>query len=471
MLDRRAAVGAMAGAGVAAAVPQGSTASGQSQPLNQQPAAVSVTEFGAIGDGVQDDSAAINAALAGECSRVHIPDGLYRLSSPILLDASVSLVGSPRAILQADPGLPETIRIGSRRLFNGVVSNVIVRGGTDDVPSTGTGFAFHNMAEASFYDCEASGFDIGFLARPGTEQRVAYCTWVNAQGLYNRLNFTMRETDNGFVNENVFFGGRAHGEGNTETHVFWPGGNHNRFIAMSCEGNSKQAFYMGGHSNVIFHCRTEGEWEIDDIVIAKDALYTYVSAITLYTSVTDNGTNSRVETGLQGASREIGFGGTPVEHLRRLGSSTNGVPVLELADLGTSGDGAGLRSTMTRYTKDSYHLRCQRAPDGQVVAEIDSRGRLFAAQRLIVGRAKQNGGGLVIGTNQEWYDENGVKRLSDLSQGQPREVGAFGIKVDPPASSNAPGRYGDWAADGDFIYAYAGDGTRHRWVRSRVDKW
>lgn len=56
---------------------------------------VSVKSFGAVGDGVADDTAAFTAALAASDS-VYIPQGSYKLSSTIALTSGDTLIGSSK---------------------------------------------------------------------------------------------------------------------------------------------------------------------------------------------------------------------------------------------------------------------------------------------------------------------------------------------------------------------------------------
>ena len=59
---------------------------------------VSVKDFGAVGDGVVDDTAAIQAAVDSTTNgTVFIPDGIYLVSAPISLPYNVSLRGSSTA--------------------------------------------------------------------------------------------------------------------------------------------------------------------------------------------------------------------------------------------------------------------------------------------------------------------------------------------------------------------------------------
>jgi hypothetical protein len=72
---------------------------------------VSVTDFGAIGDGVTDDSAAINAAIAAVSAAgggtIYLPTGVYLCGSPIVLKGYVILNGNgfDRTTLR---GMPST---------------------------------------------------------------------------------------------------------------------------------------------------------------------------------------------------------------------------------------------------------------------------------------------------------------------------------------------------------------------------
>ena len=54
---------------------------------------VNVLAFGAKGDGVTDDAAAINAALASGAKRVYLPAGTYKVGATLLVPANVSMYG------------------------------------------------------------------------------------------------------------------------------------------------------------------------------------------------------------------------------------------------------------------------------------------------------------------------------------------------------------------------------------------
>jgi hypothetical protein len=54
---------------------------------------VSVKDFGAVGDGVADDTVEINAALASGAKMVHFPAGTYKVSATLNVPVNVSIVG------------------------------------------------------------------------------------------------------------------------------------------------------------------------------------------------------------------------------------------------------------------------------------------------------------------------------------------------------------------------------------------
>jgi hypothetical protein len=80
---------------------------------------VSVKDFGAVGDGVADDTAAIQAAIAGSPtgSTIYFPAGTYFVTDTILIDVDVSFVGTGEmgSIILAQHSAPNTdvIEIGN----------------------------------------------------------------------------------------------------------------------------------------------------------------------------------------------------------------------------------------------------------------------------------------------------------------------------------------------------------------------
>jgi len=63
---------------------------------------VSVKDFGAVGDGVTDDTAAIQAALDSGKKRIHMPEGTYKVTDRIAVPDGVSLTGAGKDITIID---------------------------------------------------------------------------------------------------------------------------------------------------------------------------------------------------------------------------------------------------------------------------------------------------------------------------------------------------------------------------------
>jgi class 3 adenylate cyclase len=68
---------------------------------------VSVKDFGAVGDGVTDDTAAIQAAIDA-ASHVYIPAGTYTISAPLILRKSIRIEGANRisTTIQTNANIP-----------------------------------------------------------------------------------------------------------------------------------------------------------------------------------------------------------------------------------------------------------------------------------------------------------------------------------------------------------------------------
>jgi hypothetical protein len=100
LVDTRDALAASSGSSLSGYLPAGTggvatTVQGKLREL------VSVKDFGAVGDGVTDDTAAINAALIFAASttykrNVFIPSGSYLTTAPLIIPNYVSLIGDNR---------------------------------------------------------------------------------------------------------------------------------------------------------------------------------------------------------------------------------------------------------------------------------------------------------------------------------------------------------------------------------------
>ena len=75
---------------------------------------VSVKDFGAAGDGVVDDTQAINAAAASGAKMIRLPAGTYKVTASILLPRNVSMVGDGvgSTVIDGSTALPANVQFG-----------------------------------------------------------------------------------------------------------------------------------------------------------------------------------------------------------------------------------------------------------------------------------------------------------------------------------------------------------------------
>jgi len=103
---------------------------------------VTPQDFGAVGDGTTDDTAAIQAALDSGAAIVYFPSGSYPASSTITVSSPVHLLG------EIGSKIIPTIGLGGGKLFLFTTDDVIVENmsvdGTGETftPSTGNTYAF-----------------------------------------------------------------------------------------------------------------------------------------------------------------------------------------------------------------------------------------------------------------------------------------------------------------------------------------
>lgn len=184
---------------------------------------VSVTQFGAVGDGVHDDTAAIQAAINYAATRVHTANGLT-LGIEVSIPAGTYLVGTLTVsypITISGDGIASTRLIQRPEIFSTIinVSNVdhfelyaicIDGNRVPNSKSDGNGLSVLNcknviISECEFRYCGGNGF------RTEGGERIAYsnCQFHHnfANGSYHKTQDAIHNTDTGtkyIVGENSF---------------------------------------------------------------------------------------------------------------------------------------------------------------------------------------------------------------------------------------------------------------------------
>ncbi|HBM80684.1 MAG TPA: hypothetical protein DD426_07595 [Clostridiaceae bacterium] len=91
---------------------------------------VNVRDFGALGDGIKDDKAAIQAALDSGCPAVYIPDGTYRICGTLKIGSHSHIFAGPSARLVVSSSFP-------KRRGDFLISNSDIENGNIDISIKG----------------------------------------------------------------------------------------------------------------------------------------------------------------------------------------------------------------------------------------------------------------------------------------------------------------------------------------------
>jgi hypothetical protein len=233
---------------------------------------VNVRDFGAKGDGVTDDTAAIQAAHDATPTDgvLLIPASAYRAASGLTFSKQIT-ISAYGAVIMFDADVPEAVRVGDasggapKVNIKGLkIQKAAYSGATENV-----GFLYRAAYQGSYQDLEARNFKYGhkFVGAPG--KGFVYNTLTNLQSITHERGLWIAAVATGWVNENTFIGGRVHNTQSTGTPIFVDkasgDANHNRFIGTSAEGSAVQAVYdKGTSSNSYYSVRTEGTWSNAD---------------------------------------------------------------------------------------------------------------------------------------------------------------------------------------------------------------
>lgn len=144
---------------------------------------VNVRDFGAVGDGVADDTAAIQAALSAGKRRVEFPDGTYRVTSGLTVSADVELWG-PAATLRFDfVGTGITVAAGKRFEAHGLAFDGRGKAKVLVDLTTPPSFAFEQCAFSNVYG--ATGAVRALSIASPTSGRISDCSFTHLYMLGN----------------------------------------------------------------------------------------------------------------------------------------------------------------------------------------------------------------------------------------------------------------------------------------------
>jgi hypothetical protein len=369
---------------------------------------VSVKDFGAVGDGVTDDTAAIQAAITYaktlSCPRLVVDAGTYLISLTLTFDlpnySTMEFVGE---IVTA--GGNPAVRIGSTstNYVGYSVTGLKVRRTTNDTSNGSVGVQLRNIV-ASYVDIRrVTGFQDGVLCFADQGNGGVSYNEIHLGFLHdNRYNLHLQASGvGGYVNENLFFGGTYNHSSTypaVSTVNIWIDyatyrNNNNRFYSPSLEDNSTLAIaaIINGDNNLIVHPRMErsvnqSTYQIQFTANSSENQIIGAGFTMVPTNISDSGGGNCYET-RQGVfiQKQAGTGaGNGVLRLR--GTSSGAARSLVCEDTGGTarayiqGDGlifsstrgyfeSGVRFSTSSGTLDDYGIYIgSGSPEGVVAA-------------------------------------------------------------------------------------------------------
>lgn len=259
---------------------------------------VTPEDFGATGNGIDDDTTPIlNAIAAAITLNVKLVfRNIYRTTSTITFAANflkVEFWGN--AQIRPDSSVLEGVVIGSTSLPRGmIIRELHVNRTAFSTATENIGIKFLECNQCVFENLISRQSKYNFKFTPSTAGFV-YNDFINLIGNQGFVNLWIEPSGTGWVNENVFLGGRMVDGGNSETHVILnridsAGCNNNRFYAMSTETafTMDQAWLIKkAESNLIDQPRTEGTFNNGDIVLKTDAQKNKLTSLRSDTTIVD----------------------------------------------------------------------------------------------------------------------------------------------------------------------------------------
>lgn len=222
--------------------------------------------FGAKNDGTTDDAQAIEDAVSyavtNKVPLVFLDSGDGYLSSePIVIEDSIDIM-MYGALVYKGSGTALTVgKAGGQLVTSGSIYNVK----SDSISTGSVGIKIINLINSNITIKDSAYFDTG-VSLIGNGAAFAYNTinlgriWKSNTGL--DINCVGA---NGYINENLFIGGRIDAEDyailiDGESH----GANNNVFIKPCCEGADVAVKIDNGYYNTIYQIRSEGATKLFD---------------------------------------------------------------------------------------------------------------------------------------------------------------------------------------------------------------
>ena len=212
--------------------------------------------FGAVGDGITDDTTAIQAMfndVAG-VGKVYFPHGNYLTTAPIIIE-QVPDIEMDGVIMSNHSGVAVDLGTNTSTIIDKTIKVKIKKQGTKYEEGS-VGLLLHSAARNTFYLDTVNNFEtnVKLLSTEGKG------IWFNTFHL-NNLNYAkyglyLDGSNNGWINDNLFIGGSISVDSDS-TGITIDHGGSNVFLKQGIEGAGTCVHIISGSINTFLQARCE----------------------------------------------------------------------------------------------------------------------------------------------------------------------------------------------------------------------
>lgn len=271
---------------------------------------INVKSYGAVGDGVTDDTLAIQRAIDTCIDNgggiVFFPSATYRIDTGLLINANYVYLQGKNSTLKyyGSNGDAVSFYKSGSYIFGGGIDGITIQRYVEDWDGDASvGLLVKSVQLGEFKDFQIINFTTGLKLDAETEGN-SFNKFFIRKLFNNKINLELTASNGGYTNENSFFGGnfscssgRAGGYADTINikidHYAAAPLNNNKFFGCSLESASvtTKAVYCEGLYNYFYSCRFETSDTVEFTSNSANNVIMYGNNL-FRTKITDNGSRN-----------------------------------------------------------------------------------------------------------------------------------------------------------------------------------